>query len=257
MKGATLWGLDPSVLTPEFNPRAHEGRDGHGRPSGSKRFQSTRHEGRDRVLGPDHVADLVSIHAPMKGATDSSGATCRHGFNPRAHEGRDVSNAPARGWSSFNPRAHEGATLRERGWVHEMFQSAPMKGATRSLGREGVGVGLVSIHAHEGRDRARDGDIRSSVSIHAPMKGATSPREIWRPLRSVSIHAPMKGATRRSTRNRDRPRHVSIHAPMKGAIHLDGSWTGHRHFNPRAHEGRDSPSPAPTRRPWRLQSTRP
>ena len=55
-----------------------------------------------------------------------------------------------------------------------------------------------------------------SVSIHAPVKGATGDSLALPPICIVSIHAPVKGATDPG----DGPfvrRIVSIHAPVKGA----------------------------------------
>ena len=61
-----------------FNPRAREGRDA-------------------RVLGVTHVP-VVSIHAPVKGATRCdlwNGNGCKS-FNPRAREGRDIAELAER-----------------------------------------------------------------------------------------------------------------------------------------------------------------
>ena len=55
-----------------------------------------------------------------------------------------------------------------------------------------------------------------AVSIHAPLKGATTV-SVFRSLgRSVSIHAPLKGATF-AYRAVNTNSNVSIHAPLKGA----------------------------------------
>ena len=56
---------------------------------------------------------------------------------------------------------------------------------------------------------------------------------------SISIHAPVKGATPQPCH--ERPQQViSIHAPVKGATGTDtGSNTGLLHFNPRSREGSD------------------
>ena len=81
------------------------------------------------------IGDGVSIHAPMKGATNAT------------IQGTDK-------FISFNPRTHEGCDFKV--WV--FFQSfivsihAPMKGAT---------------------DIAKQKRNQKGVSIHAPMKGAT------------------------------------------------------------------------------------
>ena len=107
----------PRPSPPCFNPRAHEGRDPprrRGAPAihvsihaptrgathersamaNPKEFQSTRPRG----ARPRHVRRLpdlaqVSIHAPTRGATmwPSAAPAAPPSFNPRAHEGRDVS----------------------------------------------------------------------------------------------------------------------------------------------------------------------
>ena len=56
----------------------------------------------------------------------------------------------------------------------------------------------------------------TSVSIHAPVKGATVGECQSLTKQPVSIHAPVKGATRNTARA-PRYQHVSIHAPVKGA----------------------------------------
>ena len=63
---------------------------------------------RRRHLG---YAENVSIHAPARGATRNvCGCThTRHGFNPRAREGRDgCAQARRLTHLRFNPRAREG-----------------------------------------------------------------------------------------------------------------------------------------------------
>ena len=102
--------------------------------------------------------EYVSIHAPVKGATELFRG--RHGdgrgFNPRAREGRDAgTNADTHGGTGFNPRAREGRDASERRTAHLIRVSihAPVKGATVERGPPVE---------------------RGCVSIHAPVKGATS-----------------------------------------------------------------------------------
>ena len=59
----------------------------------------------------------------------------------------------------------------------------------------------------------------STVSIHAPVKGATGPFGGLVQTAGVSIHAPVKGATYRPG-NVSGDVLVSIHAPVKGATRL-------------------------------------
>ena len=84
-------------------------------------------------LQPFHV---VSIHAPVKGATAilSAMESRRAGFNPRSREGSD----------HHCQRGHD----MEKVSIH-----APVKGATRHLTNHKIGD--------------------YNVSIHAPVKGAT------------------------------------------------------------------------------------
>ena len=92
-RGATLWKDWPAFIG-SFNPRSHEGSDisriSHSRKS--YRFQSTLPRGeRQSTEHSPALGELVSIHAPTRGATrcrppwDNS-ALC---FNPRSHEGSD------------------------------------------------------------------------------------------------------------------------------------------------------------------------
>ena len=77
------------------------------------------------------------------------------------------------------------------------------------------------------------------ISIHAPVKGATTSRQRPTVFQNISIHAPVKGAT---TDDRlDYYHHtISIHAPVKGATDSHGaSQLPMRDFNPRSREGSD------------------
>ena len=148
---------------------------------------------------------VVSIHAPVKGATDrvdrdhadarfnpraregrDQGVDARNGhrttsFNPRAREGRDLSSRAAIvvDRTSFNPRAREGrdyAGLMTVPYMARVSIHAPVKGATRSRG-DGHGAGCgFNPRAREGRDRRPPRRFSASilVSIHAPVKGATT-----------------------------------------------------------------------------------
>jgi len=102
--------------------------------------------------------------------------------------------------------------------------------------------------------------IISSVSIHAPARGATYPLIYIHTPDNVSIHAPARGATQtvavlkiilrfQSTRPRGaRPciififlsaNYVSIHAPARGATLRKARAARRGCFNPRARAGRD------------------
>ena len=54
---------------------------------------------------------MISIHAPMKGATQkpADGETAAENFNPRTHEGCDFTDCISSVVNpDFNPRTHEG-----------------------------------------------------------------------------------------------------------------------------------------------------
>ena len=114
-------------------------------------------KGATGAQGLDAARLPVSIHAPVKGATMLSPETQPQPdrFNPRAREGRDISACAGR-----------------------------------------VTVTCFNPRAREGRDNSNEAVSPSHwVSIHAPVKGATSFALGRARLRSVSIHAPVKGAT--------------------------------------------------------------
>ena len=56
-----------------------------------------------------------------------------------------------------------------------------------------------------------------TVSIHAPVKGATAEASQGAQGGRVSIHAPVKGATGEDSCSISIRKGVSIHAPVKGA----------------------------------------
>jgi len=143
-------------------------------------FQSTPPCGGRPAENPLLVsAGLVSIHAPVRGATQEGPGIWRH---------RAVSiHAPVRGATSvedvvfyshhcFNPRPRAGGDdiILGTDKRHRQFQSTPPCG---------------------GRLHKRDNAAISGVSIHAPVRGATWPVARWIAGRRVSIHAPVRGAT--------------------------------------------------------------
>ena len=87
-----------------------------------------------------------------------------------------------------------------------------------------------------------DGYALSNISIHAPVKGATSSLDsAMARCIDISIHAPVKGATQRGDAGRQRNARISIHAPVKGATScLVFSMFSCQNFNPRTREGCDN-----------------
>ena len=139
MKGATA-GAQLMYIGVCFNPRAREGRD-HRRASGDG----------DRIV--------VSIHAPVKGATHhrSPRTGVGPGFNPRAREGRDrlARHARRRSPRSFNPRAREGrdlAAARPATDEPMSFNPRAREGRDQRCTMRELQVSSFNPRAREGRD---------------------------------------------------------------------------------------------------------
>ena len=148
--------------------------------------------------------DIVSIHAPAKGATISrSRNDVGDSFNPRSREGSDPwRRGLQKYYLCFNPRSREGsdeydiwAEVRPR----VVSIHAPAKGATSVLSstifctlfqstlprRERRPVSPFTKYASGFNPRSREGSDGGDsggksyyyeVSIHAPAKGATPPQ---------------------------------------------------------------------------------
>ena len=132
------------------------------------------------------ILSAISIHAPPRGATYAVYYVCilPNYFNSRPS---------ARGDDSYM-----GAVCAKRG-----FQFTPL--------REGRHVRTWSNW---------DG---TSISIHAPPRGATGSISESIGLASISIHAPPRGATCPCQRQR-KPSTISIHAPPRGATDTARGW---------------------------------
>ena len=94
MKGATCGKHGKEIYATNFNPRTHEGCDHYYLVFIliSSNFNPRTHEGCD-IDAPKRIAEdiIISIHAPMKGATTIIFEEFRSNlnFNPRTHEGCD------------------------------------------------------------------------------------------------------------------------------------------------------------------------
>ncbi len=142
-----------------FNSRTPKGCDTSVRGASPLRrcFNSRTPKGCDQPNQPNHYGRIVSIHAPLKGAT----------------MGWLLLPLPLRRFNSRTPKGcDQGQGQRQKGG--QGFNSRTPKGCDD---------GVTGLH-----DERR-------VSIHAPLKGATL--HIWHfiTFAEVSIHAPLKGAT--------------------------------------------------------------
>ena len=121
--------------------------------------------------------NLISIHAPPRGATRMRCASCK------------------RTSFQFTP-LREGRPNEMRKLQTNLISiHAPPRGATRHTARNSGYTSFQFTPLREGRPSARvHADFRR-ISIHAPPRGATGGSVGIFRLRSISIHAPPRGAT--------------------------------------------------------------
>ena len=123
----------------------------------------------------------VSIHAPVKDATHEWGycIISQLSFNPRTRKGCDMTPWSNSQWfPCFNPRTRKGCDFDHTAdtYIFPCFNPRTRKGCDF----------IITYW-----------DILSCVSIHAPVKDATSGRQHCFLCRPVSIHAPVKDATQK------------------------------------------------------------
>ena len=203
-----------------FNPRARAGRDkGQIMKRLSELFQSTRPRGARQRLGYRFIWRLVSIHAPARGATVHRWLSGYYeSFNPRARAGRDEIDQSTSATLTFQSTRPRGARLADffDGLFTVVSIHAPARGATIAQ-LSGRARRSFNPRARAGRDRlyratrswmtfqstrprgARLNFLQkisgSSVSIHAPARGAT---------RCYSVYHKLVGFNPRARAGRDR-----------------------------------------------------
>ena len=191
------------------------------------------------------VARNISIHAPPRGATNSTTrAQSRMAFQfTPLREGRRIgmiTPSPYAVTFQFTPlREGRRDVSRMVTTLRDISIHAPPRGATPCTALHG-GAFFISIHApprgataaaaldaltadlfqftplREGRHADARLPIIQLISIHAPPRGATFNRRKSRQSKCISIHAPPRGATRHPERRLSR-QSISIHAPPRGA----------------------------------------
>ena len=189
-------------------------------------FQSTRPRGARRHRGNFHeYRQLISIHAPTRGATDDGqgrgntifisihaptrGATITPAFrrrpllyfNPRAHAGRDIGQVAGFAKNShFNPRAHAGRDFTGvdyRGRDIVISIHAPTRGATGFSRARPDRTSDFNPRAHAGRDvwQNRPGRIHYQFQSTRPRGARLQDQCRCVGWIIISIHAPTRGAT--------------------------------------------------------------
>ena len=112
--------------------------------------------------------------------------------------------------------------------------------------------------SHKGSDGTdRFIQVRNTISIHAPTRGATPSRRISRSMMPISIHAPTRGATTFPPARYGHPGRFQSTLPqgerLKNSV---GNRLG-MNFNPRSHKGSDPVAWMPLPVPYIFQSTLP
>ena len=169
--------------------------------------------------------DVISIHAPAKGATVRAGCICLHSayFNPRSREGSDNTvhfviafciisiHAPAKGATlrifhlfcnsqNFNPRSREGSDRGRQRLSIKLYNFNPRsREGSDHVVADPFKITYSRFQSTLPRRERPYVRVRVSgagpISIHAPAKGATQSRRIYLCRQRISIHAPAKGAT--------------------------------------------------------------
>ena len=105
-----------------------------------------------------------------------------------------------------------------------------------------LGMFTISIHAPlQGATLVQHGCFgQEIISIHAPLQGATAYDKAIKDLNIISIHAPLQGATKAAADLRAKGG-ISIHAPLQGATRIPAQGSYHKsNFNPRSLTGSDA-----------------
>ena len=169
--------------TYNFNPRSREGSDLHqhaGCVRKKEYFNPRSREGSDDVDCFLHKINIISIHAPARGATIY--------IELSANDPRISIHAPARGATTIVAR--QGADVMIS--IH-----APARGATLRSWFSSF-LQHFNPRSREGSDRLRSVCCKiPSISIHAPARGATAHGKELGSSHAISIHAPARGATAR------------------------------------------------------------
>ena len=217
----------PRIHPHHFNPRSREGSDNSSSHSCRqiKNFNPRSREGSDGDQAVFTPVSVISIHAPVKGATRHAGRRCcRTGyFNPRSREGSD-------GYMT-------GITQNVGISIH-----APAKGATARTGKDFFRYGYFNPRSREGSDVCRFSSLSRQNDFN-PRSREGSDRLIFR-LKEIiqEFQSTLPRRERLKTVYLDRwCNRISIHAPAKGATRAGvGWWFACVYFNPRSREGSDA-----------------
>ena len=166
----------------------------------------------------------ISIHAPTRGATlpGSISHQAPHDFNPRSHEGSDVSvpvyDFIQRVFQSTLPRGERQSSVCSL-VASSQFQSTLPRGERRGCCKSSREAQNFNPRSHEGSDRRRLRSLLRPVEFQSTLPRGERLKVIYSHsfICTISIHAPTRGATGYMLRQLRDP----------------------EYFNPRSHEGSD------------------
>ena len=249
-----------------FNPRSREGSDPRLAPLSRTvvYFNPRSREGSDAEENAQSGVQLISIHAPAKGATRSARSPTqgRADFNPRSREGSDQDRPLRdRGHGHFNPRSREGSDA-DRFNVSHMVSHFNPRSREGSDGRLQTSIRKnylfqSTLPRRERLNAAVLAPTTTAISIHAPAKGAT-PYLIWVPTCVYHFNPRSREGSDRSVRSPRRRRDYFNPRSREGSDLSSRSHERPRcYFNPRSREGSDSRSSGRTYPVSSFQSTLP
>ena len=202
----TLTLVKQSARSP-FNPRAREGRDNFDPTTGAFQVLSIHAPARGATWcdASFWASQWLSIHAPARGATRGHCETSDPGisFNPRAREGRDLFRREFHGQMGLSIHAPaRGATA--PGQLYEIsypFQSTRPRGARLVLSLVIIGiVGFQSTRPRGARLSSRRRRRHLPPFNPRAREGRDDRINKEKPQTMLSIHAPARGATTAKTK---------------------------------------------------------
>ena len=211
---------------PNFNPRTHEGCDLDIIEPSEHDLISIHAPTRGATVKHDAAvfAAAISIHAPTRGATvlKSTDWPQIQNFNPRTHEGCDILLEKlckvSNGFQSTHPRGVRRAVRGRSSSARAISIHAPTRGATRREDSQHHSPRYFNPRTHEGCDGASIqtmGQFRKFQSTH--------PRGVRQWSCDTSVAAVIfqsthpRGVRRRRSAKDGRYHDISIHAPTRGA----------------------------------------
>ena len=154
---------------------------------------------------------FISIHAPAKGATrplTRPSSSARY-FNPRSREGSDVQRLLSkRTQYHFNPRSREGSDIRSGrgGQAVAHFNPRSREGSDAYSSAFWRVITNFNPRSREGSDNSSSHSCRQIKNFNPRSReGSDGDQAVFTPVSVISIHAPVKGATSKRQNRRAAP----------------------------------------------------